>query len=62
MKILETQYNKRVYDGKIEKIAKIVDEENKYSYKTESGSIVSLVPTKWITVDVLDNMPEKANA
>lgn len=54
MKILETQHKRRAYDGKYEKIVKIVDEENKYSYKTESGSVVSLVPTKWITVDVYD--------
>lgn len=54
MKILETQFKQRAYDGKFERLGKVMDEENKYSYKTESGNVVSLIPTKWIVTGVYD--------
>ena len=60
MRSLETQYVRRAYDGKYEKVVKVMDEENKYSYKTDSGGGVTLVPTKWVTVDVLDGKPRLA--
>ena len=56
--ILETQFKQREYDGKWEQIAKIVDYDNKYVYQTESGSGVTLIPEKWITIGVYDYMME----
>lgn len=54
MNILETEFKRRAYDGKFERIAKVFDEENAYVYKTESGNSVSIIPTKWITIGVYD--------
>jgi hypothetical protein len=56
--ILETSFKQRAYDGKWEHIAKIVDFDNKYTYQTESGSKVTLVPEKWITIGVYDYLME----
>lgn len=56
--ILETQFKQRAFDGKWERLAKIVDNDNKYTYQTESGSKVTLVPEKWITVGVYDYIME----
>jgi len=36
MNILETQFVQRAYDGKWEKLAKVMDYDNKYVYKSES--------------------------
>jgi hypothetical protein len=58
MNILETQFKQRAFDGKWERIAKIVDYENKYSYETESSSRVTLIPEKWVTIGVYDYMLE----
>ena len=59
--ILETAFKQRAYDGKWERLAKIVDFDNKYTYQTESGSKVTLVPEKWITVGVYDYIMEFQN-
>jgi hypothetical protein len=56
--ILETSLKQRAFDGKWERIAKIVDFDNKYTYQTESGSKVTLVPEKWITIGVYDYIME----
>ena len=58
LKILETQFKQRAYDGKWERIARIVDFDNKYTYSTESGSKVTLIPEKWVTLGVYDYMLE----
>lgn len=58
MAILETQFKQRAFDGKWERIGKIVDFDNKYTYETESGSKVTLIPEKWITLGVYDYMME----
>jgi hypothetical protein len=58
LNILEVQFKQRAYDGKWERIAKIVDYDNKYTYSTESGSRVSLIPEKWVTLGVYDYMVE----
>lgn len=58
MNILEIQFKQREYDGKWERIGKIVDYDNKYTYSTESGSKVTLIPEKWITLSVYDYMLE----
>lgn len=54
LNVLETQFNQRAYDGKWERIAKVVDYDNQYTYSTESGSRVTLIPEKWVTIGVYD--------
>lgn len=61
MAILETQFKQRAFDGKWERLGKIVDFENKYTYETESGSKVTLIPEKWIALGVYDYMMEFAD-
>ena len=58
MAILETQFKQRAYDDKWERICKIVDFDNKYSYETETGSKVTLIPEKWVTLGVYDYIME----
>lgn len=58
MNILETQWKQRDYDGKWEKLAKVMDYDNKYVYKTESGNKMTYVPEKWMTVGVFDCLVE----
>ena len=58
MNILEVQYKQRAYDGKWERIGRIVDYDNKYTYGTESGSKVTLIPEKWVTLGVYDYLLE----
>jgi hypothetical protein len=58
MNILETQFVQRDYDGKWEKLAKVMDYDNKYVYKTESGNRMTYVPEKWMTVGVFDLLAE----
>lgn len=62
MTILETQLVQRAYDGKWEKIARIPDYENSYTYVNESGVKTTSVPDKWITVKVYDFIMEEVNA
>lgn len=58
MNILETDFVQRAYDGKWEKLARIMDYDNKYVYKSESGQKMTYVPTRWVTVGVFDYMGE----
>jgi hypothetical protein len=58
MNILETAWKQRDYDGKWEKLAKVMDYDNKYVYKSESGSNLTYIPTKWMTVGVFDLLAE----
>ena len=58
LNILETDFKQRAFDGKWERIAKIVDYDNRYTYTTDSGSKVTLIPEKWITLGVYDLMME----
>jgi hypothetical protein len=58
LNVLETQFNQRAYDGKWERIAKVVDYDNQYTYSTESGSRVTLIPEKWVTIGVYDYQME----
>jgi nitrous-oxide reductase len=46
------------YDGKWEKLAKVLDTENTYSYNVDSGNKVRLIPEKWVTVGVYDLLVE----
>jgi len=58
LNILEVQFKQREFDGKWERIAKIVDYDNKYTYSTENNSRVALIPEKWVTLGVYDYMLE----
>jgi len=58
MTVLETQFKQRAFDGKWERIGKIVDFDNKYTYQTESGSRVTLIPERWVTLGVYDYIME----
>ena len=58
MNILETAWKQRDYDGKWEKLAKVMYYDNKYVYKSESCSNLTYIPTKWMTVGVFDFMAE----
>lgn len=58
MNILETQWKQRDYDGKWEKLAKVMDYDNKYVYKSETGNTLAYIPTKWMTVGVFDYVGE----
>jgi hypothetical protein len=57
--ILETQLVQRAFDGRWEKIVKIMDRENAYTYQNESGSKVTLIPEKWMTIGVYDFVMEE---
>ena len=52
--VLETQIVQRAWDKRWEKLIKIVDYENSYTYRNENGASMTLVPEKWICVDVFD--------
>jgi hypothetical protein len=58
MVILETQIIQREWDKRWEKIVKIMDYENSYTYINESGVKMTLIPEKWITTDVFDFIME----
>lgn len=58
MNILETQLVQREYDGRWEYIAKIMDYDNAYKYSNESGTTMTLIPEKWITLKVYDFIME----
>lgn len=58
MNVLETQFKQRAFDDKWERLVKIVDYDNQYSYETETSSRVTLIPEKWVTVGVYDYLME----
>ena len=58
MNILETAWKQRDYDSKWEKLAKVMDYDNKYVYKSETGNTLAYIPTKWMTVGVFDYVGE----
>jgi hypothetical protein len=58
MNFFEIDYKQRAFDGKWEKLARVMDHENKYIYKSESGAQMTYIPTKWITVGIYDYMGE----
>lgn len=57
-KILETQFVQRAFDGRWERVCKVLDTENSYSYKNEAGVNITFTPEKWITFGVYDAMME----
>lgn len=58
MTILEEQFKQRAFDGKWERVVRIMDHANKYSFTNEAGNKVSYIPEKWVTVGVYDYMME----
>jgi hypothetical protein len=52
MNILEEQLVQREFDGCWERIVKVLDHENAYTYKDEVGVSVTFTPMKWLTVAV----------
>ena len=61
MKVLETSFKQRAFDGKWERIVKIMDLDNSYTFIGENGSRMTHIPTKWVTVGVYDYLMEIAN-
>ena len=61
MHVFETAFKQRAYDGKWERIVKIMDLDNSYSFIDENGSRKTLIPEKWITVGVYDYLMEIAD-
>lgn len=58
IQILEEDFKQRAYDGKWERIGKIMDMENSYSFVNENGNRTTHIPTKWITLGVYDYLME----
>lgn len=58
MNVLETAFRQRAFDGKWERIVKIVDEDNAYTYINEYGNRATTIPLKWVTVGVYDYLME----
>ena len=58
MQVLETAFKQRAFDGKWERIVKIMDEDNSYSFVGENGSRMTHIPEKWVTVGVYDYLME----
>lgn len=61
MQVLETSFKQRAFDGKWERIVKIMDLDNSYSFVNENGNRTTLIPEKWVTVGVYDYMMEIAD-
>ena len=58
MKIYEEDFKQRAYDGKWERIGKIADEDNAYTFFNEYGQKTTWIPEKWITLGVYDYLME----
>jgi hypothetical protein len=56
--ILETQIIQRDWDKRWERVAKIMDYDNSYTYVNESGVRTTLIPEKWIVTHVFDALME----
>lgn len=56
--ILAEEFKQRAFDGKWERIVKIIDEDNAYSFINEYGNRATLFPEKWVTVGVYDYLME----
>ena len=58
MQVLETSFKQRAFDGKWERIVKIMDLDNSYTFIGENGSRMTHIPTMWVTVGVYDLLME----
>ena len=52
--VIEYDMRQREYDGSWERLAKVRDYENAYTYVSDSGYKVTHVPEKWLTIGVYD--------
>lgn len=59
MQYIKTELVQREFDKRWEKIALIRDHENSYSFTNEQGIRTTLIPEKWITVEVFDFLMEE---
>ena len=59
MEILETQIVQRDWDKRWEKIVRVMDYENSYTYRNETGNRETLIRDKWMTVAVYDFLMEE---
>lgn len=57
MEFLEVSKHFRGYDNKWETIARILDHDNSYSFKSEDGRKMTIIPEKWITINVTSDEP-----
>jgi hypothetical protein len=58
MQILETDFRQRAFDGKWERLGKVMDLDNTYTFVGENGNRTTLIPEKWITLGVYDYLLE----
>ena len=58
MKVTAEEFKQRAYDGKWERIVKIIDEDNAYTFVGENGNRTAHIPEKWVTVGVYDYLME----
>lgn len=58
--ILESQIVQRDFDKRWERIVKVQDLENAYTFANEQGVKMTLIPEKWVTVAVYDFIMEAA--
>ena len=59
--VLETQLVQRDYDGRWEKLIKVLDHENSYTYGNEAGVKITYTPEKWIVAEVFDFIMQEVN-
>lgn len=59
--ILETQFVQRAYDGHWEKVVRVKDYENSYTYTDEQRQNVTFVPDKWMTTAVYPFIMEEVS-
>lgn len=58
VQVLAEEFKQRAYDGKWQRWIKIPDEDNAYTYTSESGSRFTLVPETWVVAGVYDYLME----
>jgi hypothetical protein len=51
-------FKQREFDGMWMKLIKMKDFDNSYSYKTEQGHKVNIIPDIWVVAGVYDHMME----
>ena len=50
--IVEKEVKQRAFDGAYQTWAKVLDTDNAYTYATDNGGNVTLIPECWIVLDV----------
>lgn len=52
--VIKTEYKQRAYDGKWQLLGLIMDKDNAYEVSNSEGNKITLIPEKWITLNVYD--------